>query len=570
MVPHFFRSCRRSVQLITTAALWAVVGCSDASDRSPTGPMAADLVSQAALAVLDSLGITGDPVDFPHNLDIDWPDDPPAHFTDDDALVDGVQRAGGRVYIGFKEPEQPKLVETVAQRSGRRTARRGPLSAQTISSARRSLERAGVVIEKPYRMLRGVTAVATPEAALVLRGNPLVSFIEPIGVFQAAVHANGTTALMRRAQTTPANISKVRAPQAWPVTRGAGARVIVLDTGVDNGTQTHRDLPSLNSSTCLSTVPNEPNCDEVHPQAHGTGVAGVALARDNTVNVVGVAPSANLVSIRVCSAALRCEGDWIADGLLWGVATGGFDVVNMSLQGDYDAQVAVAVSTAWAMGDVMVAAAGNVANGFSGFVAYPARFSQVIAVSGTTIDDQFHLGSTWGPEVELSAPYEVQSLWFGTSDMPHAGTSFSSPAVAGVAALVRAKYPTWTPTQVRNHLQASVVDLGIRGRDQIFGYGRIDACLAVGACPPVLPLTVDIVGPTQVRAWEFCTWQAVASGGAGGYTYQWSGVLSGTGSSVSGNVSSSGTLAVVVTSGGDQTNDSQWITVSSSAPECVE
>lgn len=88
---------------------------------------------------------------------------------------------------------------------------------------------------------------------------------------------------------------------------------------------------------------------------------------------------------------------------------------------------------------------------------------------------------------------------------------------------------------------------------------------------PIPPLDAMIVGPHEVRSNDQCTWQAVTSGGEPPLSYSWSGVLSGSGLSVSGTVSSSGWLNLDVTSNDGQTaNDQFWVTVSGSAPVCPE
>ena len=87
--------------------------------------------------------------------------------------------------------------------------------------------------------------------------------------------------------------------------------------------------------------------------------------------------------------------------------------------------------------------------------------------------------------------------------------------------------------------------------------------------PPPPPLSVEIQGPSTVPPNETCTWWATVTGGEAPYSYQWSGVLSGTGSQVWGSLSSSGTLRVDVSSSDSQIAwDESFITVSSSAPSC--
>jgi len=117
-----------------------------------------------------------------------------------------------------------------------------------------------------------------------------VHWVEPAGGAYAA-------AGLRSTQQIPYNIDRVRAPQAWPITRGASARLWVLDHGTAGGFQDHPDLPPLAPYTCLNMVETAsiPDCTQETTQLsmafnHGTAVAGVAVAEDNASDIVGVAP----------------------------------------------------------------------------------------------------------------------------------------------------------------------------------------------------------------------------------------------------------------------------------------
>lgn len=141
-----------------------------------------------------------------------------------------------------------------------------------------------------------------------------------------------------------------------------------------------------------------------------------------------------------------------------------------------------------------------------------------------------------------------------------ASTSAASPHAAGVAALIWDQNPTWTNVSVRSKLRNTAVDVPPTGQDNNTGYGRIDALKAVQAAPPV---SVAIAGPSIVDAGIQNSWWADnLSGGVAPYTYQWWGVLSGSQSSISGSLSSSGTLFLKVTSTDGQTKTtSKFITV---------
>jgi len=221
----------------------------------------------------------------------------------------------------------------------------------------------------------------------------------------------------------------------------------------------------------------------------------------------------------------------------------------------------MALGTSWNSGDLLIGAAGNDGHPT---VWYPGAYESMIAVSGTDQSDGLHPNSNYGSEVELTAPYEVITLEGTSGTAQWNGTSFAAPAVSGTAALIWSLHPGWTNQQVRSWLHSTARDLGPHGVDDMFGSGMVDAEAAVG-------VDVEIAGPSVVPPDEFCTWQVFVDGAAGSVSQQWSGVLSGTGSFVSGSLSSSGTLFVDVQTSAGQTGDaSVFITVSSSAEPCLE
>jgi lantibiotic leader peptide-processing serine protease len=128
-------------------------------------------------------------------------------------------------------------------------------------------------------------------------------------------------------------LDAIDAPEAWNAGyRGAGARVAVLDSGIASA---NPDIaPNLNTALSTSFVPGEAY-DFIPPPAtrfnHGTHVAGIVAAADNTVGTVGVAPSAEIVAVKVLSAA---TGSGTFEGVVAGIvyaANIDADVINMSL-----------------------------------------------------------------------------------------------------------------------------------------------------------------------------------------------------------------------------------------------
>jgi len=234
-------------------------------------------------------------------------------------------------------------------------------------------------------------------------------------------------------------------------------------------------------------------------------------------------------------------------------------------------------------GVLLVAAAGNTPNqwNFTG-VYEPARLPEVIAVSGTLENDafaafpflcqttnngDFNTSSNSGPDVEISAPFHAQSTWLAGGFDNLCGTSMSTPVVSATAALVWSQNIGWSNGQVHNRLVTTAVDLGPSGRDEQFGYGRVNAAAAAAPLPPAP--TVSIVGPSNVRANASCVWQASVSGSPP-FSYYWTknGGFIGSGSGVTTSFASSGTIAVQVWDTNGSAYASKSITVTPTAPVC--
>ncbi len=317
----------------------------------------------------------------------------------------------------------------------------------------------------------------------------------------------------------------IDAPEAWNAGyTGAGVRVAVLDTGVD---VLHPDLtPNLNTALSVSFVPHEPFVDDL--DGHGTNIAGIVAAADNAIGVVGVAPNAEIVAIKVLDGAGSGSFSWMIEGILYAVAIDA-DVANMSL-GAYVSQDGyvrtssgdVYVGTneiagfvnllkktldyAEQQGVFLVASAGNDAHegtGARGWMHVPSDVSCAAVTSATGpigwaddhgVDlDRFAFYSDSGSQIDLAAPggnadFDLP-LWFFdlvlncTNDQWYAwfgGTGQAAPHVAGVAALIIERNGgPMKPSDVLRELRQSADDLGAPGPDPYYGYGRINAAGAV-------------------------------------------------------------------------------------------
>jgi subtilisin family serine protease len=281
-------------------------------------------------------------------------------------------------------------------------------------------------------------------------------------------------------EVLPWGIDRVDAELLWGAsTTGSGINIAVIDTGIELN---HPDL-ALNIKGGYNAISplRSPNDDN----GHGTHVAGIIGALDNTIGVIGAAPTVNLYAVKVLS---RTGSGYISDiieGLDW-ARMNGMHVVNMSLGASSDVQsFHDAVIRAHNAGVVLVAAAGNDSGGA---VSYPGAYPEVIAVSATDNTNTIAYFSSVGPEVDLAAPGAgIFSSYKGQTYATLSGTSMASPHVAGVVALLLTQSAkcdtdlsgTCSPLEVQERLESTATDLGTAGKDNQYGSGLVNAWAAL-------------------------------------------------------------------------------------------
>ena len=234
--------------------------------------------------------------------------------------------------------------------------------------------------------------------------------------------------------------------RAWAVSHGSPAvRVAVIDTGVDGG---HPDLTGqivgrFNAVTGASSATDT--------DGHGTAVASVIAAKgDNAIGIAGVAWRSKILAVRTSDSHGYISDAAVANGIDWAVAHGA-RVVNVSLGApEFSSALQAAVGRAIKADVVVVAAAGD-----HGTVMklYPAAFSGVIAVGATHVDSNRLDASAYGSWVDLFAPGAARVADRKTHGyVTKTGTSYSAAEVSGVAALVAARNPSLSASQVRQAL----------------------------------------------------------------------------------------------------------------------
>lgn len=257
-------------------------------------------------------------------------------------------------------------------------------------------------------------------------------------------------------------------------TWGAGVRVAILDTGVLSSPAFSSKIVSLN----LVGLPSDPS----KQNGHGTAVASMVIGQNSLTP--GVAPGAEIYSIRIANDLGQSDSFLIAQGIVAAVDAGA-SLINISLGGFGDSLlVRNAIEYANARGALIVAAVGN--NGVDR-VSFPAANDGVIAVGAVDKLGNHLQFSNTGEQVDVSAPgYGVNAAWTNDQAASVSGTSFSAPIVTGVLAAVKS-FPgnqNLTMRQVADVAFSYLNDGGTAGRDSALGAGMVDLGRVVNGKTP--------------------------------------------------------------------------------------
>jgi subtilisin family serine protease len=371
-------------------------------------------------------------------------------------------------------------------------------SARVDRAIRAVAGRNNVRVNSVYANALGGFAANLNNAQLAaISANPAVQAVIPdmaVSIDDGSVDdaGNGAASVMRNvvrpAWQVPAGVRRVGARTSSVQsfthrTDRVNADVAILDTGIDRN---HPDLNVVGGFNCTSS--NRNKWDDNN--GHGTHVAGIVGALDNSFGVVGVAPGARLWSVKVLDGKGNGFVSWLVCGIDWVTAQrdrgrAKFEVANMSISfgigpspnstcANGEDVIHQALCRSVAKGTTYAVAAGN--NSHNARRNRPAAYDEVITVSAMADydgkgggkgkpsdscptryepDDSFTRFSNYGLDVDLIAPGRcVLSTYMHKRYAFMSGTSMATPHVAGAAALYRAMYPNAKPAQVKRALIA--------------------------------------------------------------------------------------------------------------------
>jgi type VII secretion-associated serine protease mycosin len=291
-------------------------------------------------------------------------------------------------------------------------------------------------------------------------------------------------------------LSDLKITDAHRISRGLGVTVALIDTGVDAG---HRDLAgAVLAGYNTHHGPGNDSTGRTDLDGHGTNMAGIIAGRGHGSGngILGIAPAAKILPI---SAPINgsSSSTFMTEAVDFAIAHHA-GVINMSFGSAGDDTMHEAILKAQAADIVLVAAAGN--RNEPG--EYPGKYPEVLTVGSYGRNHKIASYSITGPQVDLTAPGD-QIPTTGVDNSAYlltSGTSGAAAVVSGAAALIRAKFPKLGAAEVVHRLTATADDSGSPGRDDSYGFGRLDVLKALTADVTPLPANSEPTASSSMAA----------------------------------------------------------------------
>ncbi|MBX9973837.1 S8 family peptidase [Cytobacillus firmus] len=236
----------------------------------------------------------------------------------------------------------------------------------------------------------------------------------------------------------PKGVELIQAPKMWNETKGKGIKIAVLDTGCD---LSHADLKDriTGGRNFTDDDNSDPNIFKDY-NGHGTHVAGTIAAHENDAGVIGVAPEADLLIVKVLNKDGSGQYEWIINGIHYAIEQNA-DIISMSLGGPADVpELHDAIKAAVKKNILVVCAAGNEGDGDDSTdeFAYPGCYNEVISVGAINLERDSSEFTNSHNEIDLVAPgEEILSTFLNGKYATLSGTSMSAPHVSGALALIK-------------------------------------------------------------------------------------------------------------------------------------
>ncbi len=395
---------------------------------------------------------------------------------------EGVLYVEGEVLVVFEDTATVQAVENAVAQSFAE-----PEHAITASEIRNE-EPVLVGLDETTTVARAVEELSADPNVLIAQPNYLYHAMESAEELEAmAVTINDPL------QTQQWHLSSIGMYDAWEIQKakedglsGQPVRVAVLDSGIN---LTHEDLvDNIDFAHAMNyaVTPPAPLTGDGSSGSHGSHVAGIiSAAANNGKGGAGVSYNAQIVPVNVYYDGLNATTNDVVNAMEYVMGIEGVRVINMSFGGtapgfdeDTDTLLHGKIKEAYEKGIISVCAGGNA---YTDAFVFPGDYREctsVVAINSSNV----RANCAYNQYKDISAP-GVDILSAGrnsnSSYIISSGTSMAAPMVSGVAALLFAQNPSFSVADVQEVLYNTADDLGAPGRDDFYGWGKVNAAKAL-------------------------------------------------------------------------------------------